>query len=66
MSKTKLSQALIAAEPSVDIRRPGSRGNQVWRCFGIKLFGQQSDPQTAENVVQLRQTAAAGAGAGAA
>jgi putative DNA primase/helicase len=39
MSKTKFGQTLMAAEPSVDIRRPGGRGNQTYWCFGIGRTG---------------------------
>ena len=39
MSKTRFGQALMAAEPSVDIRRPGGRGNQTYWCYGIGRTG---------------------------
>jgi putative DNA primase/helicase len=64
MSKTKFRQALIAAEPSVDVRKPGSRGNQIWWCNGIKRVGRERAALSEEKVVQFRSsttTAVAGA-----
>jgi putative DNA primase/helicase len=53
MSKTKFGQALMAAEPSVDIRRPGGRGNQIWWCSGIKLTGgRERVPLIANKIMQ--------------
>jgi len=66
MSKTKFAQALMAAEPSVDVRRPGGRGNQIWWCNGIKLAGLQPSLQSGEKVVRLRPGLAVAVGAGAA
>jgi putative DNA primase/helicase len=64
MSKTKFGQALMAAEPSVDVTRPGSRGNQTWWCSGIKLA--RGQPSSGPKVVQLRPRGSATVGAGAA
>jgi putative DNA primase/helicase len=61
MSKTKFGQALMAAEPSLDVRRPGSRGNQIWWCNGIKLVGRQPPAQIGVKVVPLQSTVATAA-----
>jgi putative DNA primase/helicase len=53
MSRTKFGQALIAAEPGVDIRRPGGRGQQTYWCFGIRLVADRQ--RTALIVNKLMQ-----------
>jgi phage/plasmid-associated DNA primase len=52
MSKTRFGQALMAAEPSVDIRRPGGRGNQTYWCYGIGRTGGERAALIADKIVQ--------------
>jgi phage/plasmid-associated DNA primase len=41
MSKTRFHDALISAEPAINVRRLGERGRQRWTAQGVRLKGSE-------------------------